>query len=119
VSAIVTVAEEHQGAVAIARLAGEIDASNVHDVAGRLRTPLTNRSTALVVDLAEVSYLDSAGINLLFTLGDELRGRQQSLHVVVPESSPVARMLRITALDSAYPMHRTLEDAVAATAGPA
>jgi anti-anti-sigma factor len=115
-SAIVTVAEEHHGAVAVAQLSGEIDASNVHEIAGRLRSPLTNHSTALIVDLSAVGYLDSAGINLLFTLGDELRGRQQALHIVVPASSPVARMLRITALDRAFPAHRALEDAVAATA---
>jgi anti-sigma B factor antagonist len=114
-SAIVTVADEHRGAVAVAQLAGEIDASNVHEIAGRLRTPLTNHSTALIVDLSDVGYLDSAGINLLFTLGDELRGRQQALHIVVPDSSPVARMLRITAVDRAFPMHRALEDAVSAT----
>jgi anti-sigma B factor antagonist len=115
-SAIVTVADEHHGAVAVAQLAGEIDASNIHEIAGRLRSPLTNRSTALIVDLSEVGYIDSAGINLLFTLGDELRGRQQALHVVVPHTSPIARMLRITALDRAYPMHQALGEAVAATA---
>ena len=115
-SAIVTVADEHRGAVAVAQLAGEIDASNVHEIAGRLRSALTNRSTALIVDLADVEYLDSAGVNLLFTLGDELRGRQQSLHLVVPSRSTVARMLRITAVDRVYPTHRALEDAVEATA---
>jgi anti-sigma B factor antagonist len=115
VSAIVTLADEHDGDVAVARLSGEIDSSNVHEIAARLRAALTNRSTAMVVDLSEVRYLDSAGINLLFTLADELRGRQQALHMVVPSSSPVARMLSITGLDQAYPAHRTLDDARAAT----
>ena len=43
---------------------------------------------ALVVDLAATTYLDSAGINLLFGLADELRDRQQRLHLVVADGSP-------------------------------
>jgi stage II sporulation protein AA (anti-sigma F factor antagonist) len=115
VSAIVTLAGESDGDVAVAQLNGEIDSSNVHEIGARLRAALTNRSTAMVVDLTEVRYLDSAGINLLFTLADELRGRQQALHMVVPSGSPVARMLTITGLDQAHPTHRTLAEASAAT----
>jgi anti-anti-sigma factor len=117
VTAIVNVAEEHQDGVVVAHLSGEVDAANAHEIGARLRAPLTNHHTALIVDLTEVGYLDSAGINLLFTLADELRGRQQALHVVVPEGSPVRRMLSITGFDSAHPTHRTVTDARAATAG--
>jgi anti-anti-sigma factor len=103
----------HDG-VPVAHLHGEIDASNAREIGDRLRALLTNRLERLVVDLSQTSYLDSTGINLLFTLGDELRGRQQALRLVVPERSPIARMLTITGLDRAHPTFPTLADALRA-----
>ena len=56
--------------------------------ATRLRGLLTNRSESLVVDLVATTYIDSAGINLLFELAAELRQRQQRLFLVVAERLP-------------------------------
>jgi anti-sigma B factor antagonist len=99
-SMLARVVEEHAGDVPIAAVEGEIDASNAPEIRDRLRALLTNRSTALVVDLTGTSYLDSSGINLLFGLGAELEQRQQQLHLVVPPTSPIARAISITGLDT-------------------
>ena len=99
----------------MARLEGEVDASNVEDIGARLRSLLSNRSVAMVIDLSGTTYLDSAGINLLFALGEELRARQQRLALVVAEGAPVARMLAVTGLDQAVGMRATLPEALRAT----
>ena len=83
-SPLARVVDEHVGELAVAAVAGEVDASNARDLGERLRAALTNRSLALIVDLAETTYLDSAGITLLFALDAELRERRQRLHLVVP-----------------------------------
>ena len=101
----------------VVALAGEIDAANARPLAAELRAPLTNRSAGLIVDLTALRYIDSAGINLLFALGDELRGRQQTLRLVVDGTTPIARMLAITGLDRTHPTFPTVADALAA-AGP-
>jgi anti-anti-sigma factor len=106
------VLEEREGDIPIAVIDGEIDASNSAQIGHRLRTLLTNRSRVLVVDLTPTTYLDSAGINVLFELGAELRERQQQLHVVVPPEAPIARAIAITGLDSAVPTHDTREAAL-------
>jgi len=106
------VREEHQGDLCVAAVQGEIDASNVAQIGERLRAPLTNRSTALVVDLSATTYLDSAGINLLFELAGELEHRQQRLRVVVTPVSHVARMLGIAGLATVVPLHATREAAL-------
>ena len=105
------VSETHDG-VPVARLEGEVDMTNAHSLGDRLRELLTNRSMALVVDLGATTYLDSSGITLLFGLSDELRLRQQQLHLVVPDSAPIARVITITGLDRAAPTHPTLEHAL-------
>jgi anti-anti-sigma factor len=102
-----------EGAVPVARLEGEIDAANVDDVGDGLRALMTNRSYALVVDLSPTTYIDSAGLNLLFGLAEDLRGRQQELHLVVAGQSPIARMVSLTGLDVAVPTHPTVTAAVA------
>lgn len=102
----------------VAQLTGEIDAANVEDVADRLRGMLTNRSFALIVDLTPTTYLDSAGINLLFGLGEELERRQQELHLVIDAQSPIARMVSLTGLNIAVTTHATVRDALAQAMRP-
>jgi anti-sigma B factor antagonist len=107
------VPEEHGDEIVVARIEGEVDMSNAPTLGKRLRDLLTNRSVALIIDLGATTHLDSSGIALLFGLLDELRRRQQELHVVVPEGSHLLRVLRITGFDRAAPMHSTVERAVA------
>jgi anti-anti-sigma factor len=95
---------------------GEIDVSNAREIGGRLRGALTNHDTALVVDLTPTTYIDSAGINVLFRLGLELRERQQQLHVIVAPESPIARVITIVGLGEAVPTHPTRDAALAALA---
>jgi anti-sigma B factor antagonist len=113
-SALARVEDEWHGDIPVARVAGEIDASNVRDIGERLRSLVSNRSFALVVDLSPTSYLDSAGINLLFAVGQELSTRQQRLYLVVAEGSPVTRMVTLTGLHRSFPTHTSVDDALAA-----
>jgi anti-anti-sigma factor len=104
--------DEH-GDATVAAIVGEVDASNAAELADDLRRLVTNRSTQLVVDLSPTSYLDSAGINLLFGLGEELRAHQVTLRLVVDPASPVARMLGLTGLDRVNPTFASLPEALA------
>ena len=106
------IAEEWRDDTLVARIDGEVDASNVFAIGDRLRSLLTNRSIALVVDLTGTTYLDSAGINLLFALADETRAHQQRFAVVVGEASPVRRMVVLTGVDRVAPLHASVDEAV-------
>jgi anti-sigma B factor antagonist len=117
-SPLVRVAEEQVGDVTVVAIDGEIDASNARDVGERLRSALTNHSHALVVDLGQTTYIDSAGINVLFALDLELRQRRQHLHLVVRPASPIARMTGITGLDRAVATHPERDAALAAAVAP-
>jgi anti-anti-sigma factor len=104
---------EQRGDLAVASIRGEIDASNRGWIASRVNALVSNHSTALVVDLGGTTYLDSAGIALLFELGAQLRAHQQQLHLVVADGSPIARMVTLTGLDAAMPVHARLDGALA------
>jgi anti-anti-sigma factor len=109
---IARIAVETHDDIPVARIEGEIDMTNAQPIGERLRGLLTNRSEALIVDLEPTTYLDSSGITLLFGLVEELRRRQQQLHVVVPDGSPLRRVIGIVGLDQAVPTHPTLETAL-------
>ena len=114
---LVRLVDERVGEVAVVTIDGEVDASNARDVAERLRGALTNHSHALVVDLTETTYLDSAGINELFALETVLHQRRQALHLVVRPGSPIARVIAISGMERAIAIHPTREAALeAATA---
>ena len=104
-SPLVRVVDVQVGEVAVVAIDGEIDASNAADVSTRARASLTNHSHALVADLAATTYIDSAGINMLFALDLALRQRRQRLHLVVRPESPIARMVGITGLDRVVATH--------------
>ena len=110
---IIRVQEERQDSTLILALDGEFDAASVGEVAVKLRRLVENQTTKLVVDLAHVTYLDSAGINLVFAVGGELSARQQQLHLVIVSGSPIERTLKIVGADRAFPVHASLDEALA------
>ena len=77
---------------------------DVGEVAVKLRRIVENQLHRVVIDLTGASYLDSAWINLLFSVGGDVRAREQELHLVVGPSSPIERMLEIVGADRAFPM---------------
>ncbi len=104
---------EH-GAVVVAGFEGEIDSSNAAELRLALSERLPSTATALVLDLSEVTYLDSSGIQLLFDLGRRLAARRQGIRLVVPEQAPMRRVLELCAVESVAPMHADLTSALTA-----
>lgn len=98
--------------VLIASVSGEIDSSNAVDLRLALSEQLPSAATALVLDLSEVSYLDSSGIQLLFDLGRRLSARRQRMRLVVPAETPMRRVLELTAVDAVAPIDADLECAL-------
>lgn len=96
---------------AVIKLAGEVDMSHSPSVHQTLVEVLENRPARLIIDLTEVTYMDSSGVG---TLVDALRrvrvsGGKLCLVAVAPR---VLSVLQITKLDQFFEMHQTLEEAL-------
>ncbi|HEY2966540.1 MAG TPA: STAS domain-containing protein [Actinomycetota bacterium] len=85
--------------VVVASLSGEIDLSNAAEITDALLGGVPNEALGLVIDLSEVSYLDSAGVRMLAELDHRLGWRAQVLRVVAPEASRSRRVLEIAGLE--------------------
>jgi anti-sigma B factor antagonist len=106
----------HDPQAPVVRIRGEIDLSNSAAIRSAVIDALPHGALGLVLDLSATTYLDSSGVRLLFDLAEHLRARRQRLGLVVTEAALVRRVLVLTKLDDAAPLHTTVDDALAAIA---
>ena len=106
---------ERADGVPIARVSEDIDAANASVIQRQLGEALGPDGLSLVVDLSATRYVDSAGIDMLLRLGDRLDQRRAKLILVLPDASPLRRLVTIVGLPEAVVIRPTLEDALQAT----
>ena len=96
--------------VVVARLHGELDLATVAEAGPQVIAAARNES--LVLDLAGLTFLDSAAVHLLFRLVKRFHDSGRELVFVVPADSPANRVVQVIDLASAAPVVATSEDAV-------
>ena len=101
-------ATERDG-VLVACLEGEIDLSNARSIRSSLLSQMRNDLLGLVVDLTDVGYLDSVGIQVIYQLHKQLDGRRQEMRLVVPEGSTISKTLKLVGACSVMGIARTAE----------
>lgn len=98
----------------IVEVGGEIDVYT----APKLREQLVDLVNAgkyhLVVDMEAVEFLDSTGLGVLVGGLKRVRAHDGSLHLVCTQER-ILKIFRITGLTKVFPIHNTVEEAVAAT----
>ena len=102
-----------QGTICLVRVHGEIDLSNAQEVSTAIGSAMGQEARRLVVDLSDITYLDSSGVALLLRLAERLQTRRRQLHLVVPRGSPVRRVLVFTGVPRVIPVEARLEDVLA------
>ncbi|MEA2478521.1 MAG: hypothetical protein QOJ07_443 [Thermoleophilaceae bacterium] len=100
--------------VVVAGVGGEVDLATAHTVVAELAAAVSTDSPGLVIDMSDLTFLDSSAVGGLFRLGRQLRDRRQGMRLVVPTASPVARVLELVEIGRLAPLHETRADAVAA-----
>ncbi len=101
-----------RGTAMIARLTGEIDLSNAEAIGDAIVLEVPNRAAALVLDLSDVDYIDSAGIRLVFQLRTKLRARGQDLLLVVAPSSAAGDALRLAGVAASIDTVESVDQAL-------
>lgn len=102
--------------IIIAHVTGEIDLSNATDIREAIAETTPNDALGVVLDLSAVDYVDSAGIHLLYRLGESLRNRGQTLRVVIPPQSAASDALRLAGIKRHVDVVEELDDGVRAVA---
>ncbi|MFD8518747.1 anti-sigma factor antagonist [Streptomyces capillispiralis] len=101
---------ETMGDRTIVRVGGEIDVYT----APKLRELVNDGSFHLVVDMEGVDFLDSTGLGVLVGGLKRVRAHEGSLRLVCNQER-ILKIFRITGLTKVFPIHTSVEEAVAAT----
>lgn len=100
------------GAVVV-RLAGELDLYNAHVVRDALLEAADGSPERLVVDLSDVTFLDSTALGVLIEARTKLPNRRAFL-LASPAVEP-RRALEVSGLDRHFSVHDSVDDALSAT----
>jgi anti-anti-sigma factor len=103
---------ERRGDVLVAHLTGEVDMSNAENIGSAVLEATGNDALGVVLDLADVRYLDSAGIYVVFGMRSRLRARGQILRLVIPGGSPVDDALRLAGVQRHVDVVETVEQGI-------
>jgi anti-anti-sigma factor len=95
----------------VAAVVGEIDGSNAGEVRRAVADNVPASARLLIVDLSETTYIDSAGVELIFELARRLAARRQAMGLVVPDGSGVRRVLELCDVASVARLDSTRAEA--------
>jgi anti-sigma B factor antagonist len=89
--------EDVEEGVALVAVSGELDLASVDELRTALRTAAATRSPSVVVDVSDVSFIDSTALAALLR-SNELSSNGVQMVMACPPGS-VRRLLTMTSLD--------------------
>ena len=101
--------DRRNGAIVV-RLVGELDLYNADTLRSALFDAAAETPERLVVDLADVRFIDSTALGVLV----ETRSRVSAFLLAAP-ALETRRALQVSGLDRHFAVHGSVEDALAAT----
>jgi anti-sigma B factor antagonist len=101
------------GQHAVVTVRGEIDAHTAPGLREHLLLLVEQGADRLVLDLREVTFIESVGLGALVATRKRLRPSDKSLCLVLGvEQTVLRRTFEITGLTKVFPIHPTVEAAV-------
>lgn len=101
--------ESRDGAVVVS-LAGELDLYNADEIRAALAEAIASGPRCVVIDLAEVEFVDSTALGVLVEARSELG--PDGFRLAAPQLG-TRRALQVSGLDRHLPVHDTVDDALA------
>ena len=107
---------EISGPTALVDVAGDIEAGNASQLRYQVDTVLVDGVRNVVMDIAQVSFMDSSGIATLVQVFKKVREGQGSFHLcnVAPQ---VLRVFELTQLDRVFSIFPHREEATSGLLG--
>lgn len=94
----------------VVTVAGDVDLATAARFRDASLAAVGIEPTTIVIDLSEVTFMDSTGLGVLVLLRRKARSRRSRLRLV--SSRATAAILKVSGLDQAFDVHPTLDAAV-------
>jgi anti-sigma B factor antagonist len=98
--------------IAVLTVRGDIDLATAPALREVLLPVLERDSGPVVIDLSEVPFMDSTGVHVLIDTFRRLRPQNRRLAIACREDGQIHRLLALTGVLDALPVHRSRESAV-------
>ena len=98
---------------AVLAVTGEVDVATAPRLREQLISLVSEGKVKIVVDLEGVDFLDSTGLGVLVGALKRVRTQDGELGLVCTEAR-ILKVFEITGLTKVFPMHRSVDEAVAA-----
>lgn len=108
----VSVTSRESGDRTVIEVKGEIDVYTAPVLREELTSLIDSEHTTIVVDLTQVSFMDSTGLGVLVGALKKVRTLGGDLALVIDQEK-ILKVFRITALTQVFTIHPTLEAALA------
>ena len=105
-----------KGEILIASTEGRVDGTNAREFDDALQAAISERDSALIMDLEALSYISSAGLRVLLTVAKTLQKRDGKF-VVCSLSDPIKEVFEISGFDQIIPVHASQPEALTALGG--
>ncbi|MHA3772371.1 STAS domain-containing protein [Verrucomicrobiota bacterium sgz303538] len=92
------------------KLAGEIDLCSVPQLRDALDSKVSQGRPALILDLTEVTFMDSSGLSVIISFWRQMQEHGGKL-VIVGATGEVLEVFRLTNLDQYIPLFATDDEA--------
>ena len=94
---------------------GDLDAAAAADIRNRIDQALAAGKRCVIVDLSQITYMETAALAALLDANARLKRFGASLFVVIPGDSRVRLIFSITRLDKLLRVMETREEALLAS----
>jgi anti-sigma B factor antagonist len=106
-----SIAREDAEDAVVLHAKGFLDLSTRLKLSNVLNDAVTANDGPVVVDLCEVTFLDSTGLGVLMNALRRLTRQQRELRIVCPPGN-IRRIFELSGLDGTFTLHNTREEAV-------
>lgn len=108
----ITTSVVYRDGVAVLSIGGEIDLVTAPSFAAAIDSVLADDPPGFIIDLSEVTFLASAGLQLLVATQERIGDSAE--FAVVAEGPATSRPIQLTNLDKTFALYSDLDDAVVA-----
>lgn len=101
-----------EAGIPVLGVAGEIDVFTAPEFKSAINRAIESGITDMVIDLSQVSYMDSSGFGTLLGATKRVRPKGGSINLVGC-SEAIERMMKITRLDTVFNLFASVDEAAA------
>jgi anti-sigma B factor antagonist len=102
--------ESQRDTATVLSIHGELDLHQAPELQDRLAAAIEEGANLVVIDLTNVTFIDSLALGVLLGATNRLRLRGGDLRLVVPNSS-LRRIFEISLLDRVFTLHSSRDEA--------